>query len=78
MRHNSKSRFCNCGDCSIKVAIEHGIADAKCDRNWVCQCGHCYRARRRPDAGVDVLFARVEYYESVRAAVRAIKTAELR
>lgn len=59
-------KFCQCADCSLAVAVEHGVADAKCGREWVCQCSHCKRARARPDAGVGVNFARVTYFEGQR------------
>lgn len=66
-------KFCQCADCALKVAVEHGVADARCGREWTCQCGHCVRARKRPDAGIGVLFARVTYFENLRDIMRGIK-----
>jgi hypothetical protein len=64
--------FCQCDACSLKVAVEHGVADAKCGREWTCQCGACKRARIRSDAGIDVNFARLEYLEEQRRRIRAV------
>lgn len=72
MTRHSKGPFCTCEDCALKTAIEHGVADAKCGRDWVCQCGSCKRARARTDAGIDVNFARLEFFEKRRATVLAI------
>ena len=66
-------KFCQCDDCALEVAVEHGVADAKCGREWTCQCAHCKRARARPDAGIGVLFARVSYFEDRRDKVLKVK-----
>lgn len=64
--------FCVCDRCLGATAAEHQAADARCGREWLCQCGACKRTREVL-ADIDARFARIKELEAQLVAVRAIK-----
>ncbi len=61
---------CACDDCTIARGKEHAEADARCGREWTCQCGACKCARK---INIDRAFAKLETTEAKLANIKAIK-----
>lgn len=40
---------CVCADCSMRTALAHAAADAKCGRRWTCQCAACKVVSELPE-----------------------------